>query len=311
MQTSRRNFLKATSALSVAPAVVLGTAPKPASYVDAHSHIWSADVKRWPLAEGLTVKDLKPKSFTDKELLKLCTPLSVRRVVLIQHNVYHKFDNSYITHAIKQNPGTFSGVAVIDHTQGTAADVARRMVTLKAQGIRGFRILPRKDTPEKWLQREGMQTMWRTAGANGLAVCPLINPQFLPSVSAMCEKFPDTRVVIDHFARIGVDGQVRQADLNALCGLAKHTHTFVKISAYYALGKKKPPYTDLLPMIKRVLDAFGPERLMWGSDCPYQIRQEHSYEASLRLIRQGLDFVSKGDRDWLLTRTADKVFFTR
>ena len=65
----------------------------------------------------------------------------------------------------------------------------------------------------------------------------------------------DTPAVIDHFARIGVDGQIRDADLAALCKLARHKKTYVKVSAFYALGQKKPPYLDLIPMIKRVYEA--------------------------------------------------------
>lgn len=305
MTPTRREFLKAAAALPIVGPIASASQPK-SGYVDAHSHIWSNDVKKWPLAGKFTPKDLKPETFTDEELLKICRPAGVNRVVLIQHNVYHEFDNRYIAWAIKKHPGVFSGVAVIDHTKG---EVEPTMLTLKKQGIRGFRILPRKLKPNEWLKHEGMQQMWKTAAANGLAMCPLINPEYLPSVNTMCKAFPNTRVVVDHFARIGVDGKIRDEDLENLLALAKHKNVLVKISAYYALGKKKPPYADLLPMIKRCIDAFGCERLMWGSDCPYQLGGGHSYKASLDLVVKGVDFVSDGDREWLLRRTAERVFF--
>jgi predicted TIM-barrel fold metal-dependent hydrolase len=62
-------------------------------------------------------------------------------------------------------------------------------------------------------------------------------------------------------------------------------------------------------MIRRVLDAFGPERCMWASDAPYQIEPPNSYAASIELIRDRLDGVSAGDKEWLLRKTAEKVFF--
>jgi predicted TIM-barrel fold metal-dependent hydrolase len=126
----------------------------------------------------------------------------------------------------------------------------------------------------------------------------------------MCRAFPDTPVVIDHFARIGVDGTMRDSDLDNLGALAKHKHVAVKISAYYALGKKKSPYDDLGPMIRRVVEAFGPERCMWASDCPFQVDEGHTYAASIDLIRSGLDFLSDGDRQWLLRKSAERVFFS-
>jgi predicted TIM-barrel fold metal-dependent hydrolase len=117
-------------------------------------------------------------------------------------------------------------------------------------------------------------------------------------------------VVIDHFARIGEDGQVRDADVQQLCDLARNKHAYVKVSAFYALGEKKAPYTDLVPMIRRLLDAYGPERLMWATDCPYQVQEGHTYEDSIALIRDRLDFLSAGDREWLLRKTAERVFFS-
>ena len=85
-----------------------------------------------------------------------------------------------------------------------------------------------------------------------------------------------------------MDGTIREAELSALCDLAKHKRVAVKLSAYYALGKKEPPYEDLIPMIRRVLDVFGVDRCMWASDAPYLVQPPHTYAASIGLIRDRL-----------------------
>ena len=157
---------------------------------------------------------------------------------------------------------------------------------------------------------EGMAAMWRCGADEGLAMCPLINPKYLPALDLMCRRFPDTPVVVDHFARIGTDGQFRKADLDNLCGLARHKNVRVKVSAFSALGEKQSPYLDLVPMIRRVLDAFGPERLMWASDGPFQVMNGHTYKDSIDLVRRRLDFLTDDDRDWLLRKTAQRVFFS-
>lgn len=303
---SRREFLGAMSAMAMAPH---GDAD---GFVDSHSHIWTRDVAKFPLADDQKLADLKPGSFTDAELLKACEPHGVSRVVLIQHTIYHRFDNSYITDAIRRHPGRFSAVAVIDDKAG---GVKARMLQLRKQGVRGFRIVPRNwhgsgsFAPDQWLSGAGMHAMWKVAGEHGMAMCPLINPEYIESVGAMSRRYPTTRVVVDHFARIGIDGTIRDKHLKNLCDLARQKNVFVKVSAFYALGKKQPPYTDLIPMIRRVLDAFGPERLMWGSDAPYQVEAPHTYRASVELVTKKLDFLSATDRDWLLRRTAEGVFF--
>jgi predicted TIM-barrel fold metal-dependent hydrolase len=190
---------------------------------------------------------------------------------------------------------------------------------LLPKGVRGLRITPRIHG-EKWLEGPGMEALWKTGAETGQAMCCLIDPSHLGRVGEMCRRHLETPVVIDHFARIGADGTIREADLAALCDLAKHKRVSVKLSAYYALGKsaerhggrslqETPTYEDLIPMIRRVVDAFGVERCMWASDAPYQVQAPHTYGASIGLIRDRMGGLSAGDKEWLLGKTAGRVFF--
>jgi predicted TIM-barrel fold metal-dependent hydrolase len=126
----------------------------------------------------------------------------------------------------------------------------------------------------------------------------------------MCKEFPKTPVVIDHFSRIGASGTIEKSDLDQLCRLAGFENTHVKASAFYAFGKKAAPYTDLGPMIVRLRDAFGANRIMWASDCPYQVVRGHNYADAIALIRDRLnDSLCEADKNWILRDTAAKVFF--
>jgi len=273
-------------------------------WVDAHSHIWTPDVDKFPLAEGVSVEDLAPRSFTDEQLLKVANPLGVERVVLIQHHTYHAYDNSCCIAAASKRPDTFRVVGMMDET---LADIPQRMNKLLADRVTAFRITPRI-RPDSWLTSDGAKVMWRTAARTGQSMCCLIDSEHLEAVDASCKQFPDTRVVIDHFARIGVDGQIRDTDVKKLCRLSRHRQTYVKVSAFYALGKKRPPHNELRPMVRALFDAFGPERLMWGSDCPYQLNESNNYQSSLDFMNS-LDYLSDGDRLWVMRKTAEKVFF--
>jgi len=129
----------------------------------------------------------------------------------------------------------------------------------------------------------------------------------------MCNDYPKTPVVIDHFARIGMRGAVDQQQLDQLLALSKFPLTLVKTSAFYALGKKKAPYVDLGPMIRQLRDAYGTQRLLWGTDCPYQVSsvdQQHSYTDSVALLRDKIDFLSKQERREILRDTARRIFFS-
>lgn len=274
-------------------------------FIDAHSHIWTRDVAKFPLAKGKTVADLAPASFTAEELLAIAKPENVERVVLICHHPYYGFDNRYLIDATTRYPERFRIVGALDDKK---PNPDARMHELLKQRVTGFRIAPMVGG-EGWLDSPGMELMWRTAAQTKQAMCCLINPEQLPQVAKMCEKHRETPVVIDHFARIGVSGEIKREDLDRLCDLSRFEHVYVKISAYYALGKKQPPYHDLVPMIKRLCETFGAERLMWASDSPYQLQGEHTYRASISLVRDHLNFVTTEERASLLGGTAEKVYF--
>ncbi|MEI8380095.1 MAG: amidohydrolase family protein [Planctomycetota bacterium] len=307
---TRRDALKAGSLAvgTIAAAATSTGAADEGSWIDAHSHIWPGEVDKFPLVAGQTAKDLNPPSFADDELMAIVRPEEVERVVLIQHSVYHLFDNSYLVDAVRRHPQRFRIVGMVDDQ---AAGSGAAMKKLLPQGVTGFRITPfiRKEQPEKWLDGTGMHEMWKTGAETRQAMCCLVNPEQLPGIDAMCEKYPDTPVVIDHFARIGVDGQMRDEQIKLLTRLARHKQTSVKISAFYALGQKKPPHLELIPMIRKLYDTFGPQRLMWASDAPYQVQGNNNYKASISLVRDHLDFISADDRQWLLRKSAEKVFF--
>ncbi|MBX3420957.1 MAG: amidohydrolase [Pirellulaceae bacterium] len=298
-------FCSVTERLQPVARVLAAAEDKPAGWIDAHVHVWTPDTIKYPLDKAFKLADMQPPSFTPAQLLAHCQPAGVDRIVLIQMSFYG-LDHRYLFDCLREHPGRFSAVALIDHRAHDVADQARMLVQ---QGARGFRLHSLGDA-DHWPTSDSMRQLWGAAAEDGFAICPLINPQDIHVVDKLCSQFPDTTVVIDHFARIGVSGQVEQDRLSELCRLARFPKVHVKTSAFYALGHKQAPYRDLLPMIRRVLDAFAPERLMWATDCPYQVQGQHTYQASLDLILKEADFLSASDRRWLLRDTAFKVFFS-
>ena len=303
---SRRDFLQTSALGGLTIGSLHGAGPRVASdWIDAHVHVWTPDTKKYPIASSFQVADMAPASFTPEELFAFCKPQGVTKIVLIQMNFYG-FDNQYMLDCMEKHPGVFAGVAVIDETK---SDVVTTMKKMNEKGVRGFRIYTDRQKASGWQDSSGMKQMWSHAADSGQSMCLLANPDALPLVIAMCERFPKTRVVVDHFARIGVSGVINPTDLDNLCRLSKFENVFVKTSAFYALGKKQSPYTDLGAMIQRLVSEFGASRLMWASDCPYQVVEGHKYADSIGLVRDKLGFLTHDDGQWMLRRTAQKVFF--
>lgn len=280
----------------------------PMRYIDAHVHVWTADHATYPLAAGFKKEDIRPASFTPEDLLKHARAAGVGRIALIQISSYG-FDNSYMLDVIARQPDVFAGTALIDPYD----DPIKVMTTMAKQGIRAFRLRPNlsKEPIARWLRPEGFERMFTAGACNHQAMSFLIDPDGLPEVDRMCAAHPNTPVIIDHLARIGADGVIRDRDVDALCALARHRNVMVKVGAFYALGKKTAPYTDLGPMIEKVVKAFGANRCMWESDCPFQVENGHTYQDSIELIRTHLAFLSDADREWLLGKTAERFFFAK
>ncbi len=302
---TRRSFLTTSGATAVSTAFLAKADEISEGWIDAHVHVWTKDRGAYPISENFSEKEMSPPHFPPATLFAEQEGTGVTRTVLIQMSFY-EFDNSYMTDQIAAFPERFRGVGIVDHDE---AGVAGKMVELKEKGVRGFRLYAFPDRVAKWEGSKGIQTMWKTGADEGLAMCCLTDPAALPVVHKMCQKYPGTTTVIDHFARIGMRGEVDQEELDQLLALADFENVFVKTSAFYALGEKTPPYFDLAPMFKQVRDAFGSERLMWGSDCPYQVQDAHTYEASVGLVVEGLDFLSDKEKSDIMRNTAEKVFF--
>jgi L-fuconolactonase len=311
----RRALLQGAGALAASAAVAGTAAAADYGYVDAHSHLWSIDRTHYPLQPGAKEENVQPKGFDLGTFLSVAGPEGVTRVVAVGHTIHFGPDAKYLTDLLKARPGQ---VAVQAYLDGNAPGAPDRMLELKAQGVKAFRVVLLTPWKEYVPEKHPLMQVYQTAAMNRLAICPLINPDWLPQLDRLSEMFPATTVVIDHFARIGVDGfgqtppvpgTIKPEDVANLAKLGRHPMTHVKLSAYYALGRRTPPYDDMLPFIRELIRAYGPERLMWGTDSPYQWADGQGYHASISLIRDRLD-VSVADREWLLRKTAERVYFS-
>jgi predicted TIM-barrel fold metal-dependent hydrolase len=112
--TRRAVLAVGTAAFGAAMIQTATAADEKLPWIDAHSHIWPPEVDKFPLAMGQTKKNLDPPSFTDDELMKLARPKGVGRVVLIQHSIYHLWDNSYLLDAVKRHPKMFRVQGMVD-----------------------------------------------------------------------------------------------------------------------------------------------------------------------------------------------------
>jgi predicted TIM-barrel fold metal-dependent hydrolase len=313
---TRRHFL-ALGAANIAAAVLPGckrnappTPPARSGYIDAHSHVWTPDTQRFPLGPWITPGEMAPASFTAEEFLAIAEPCGVDRAVIIQHAPYYGGDNAYLIDCAKRYPGRFSIVAIVDERRN---DLAEQLRFLKASGVRGLRIGPSRyadrtpvKDPDRWLDAPSMQNLWKLATDLDLILCPLINAEHVPTLEPMLAKFANSKVVLDHFSHCVAE---KPDELRQLLKLARHRHVHVKASGFYKFGDRKAPYGDLAPTIREVAQAFGSHRVLWGSDCPYQLQSGNNYRDAVSLIENDLDFLDASARMAILRDNTESLFF--
>lgn len=206
----------------------------------------------------------------------------------------------------KNAPGQFAVVGAVGEKEAAGPDM---MLEKKSEGVKGFRV--RGFGTVDWAASPVMNKMYDVAEAENLVICPLIrnnakmDNDALLHLAALSAKHEGTAVVIDHMATVQPGDDKQLANLVAL---AAYENVGVKISGFNKFDL--PPYANLHAQIGRLIEAFGVERLMWGSDLPVlEKKQPNNLDASFALVNSKLG-LSDGEKKWLLGGSATRAFFS-
>ena len=276
----------------------VAAAPPPYRVVDPHVHVWKND-PRYPWAK----ETAKPpeQDATPEMLLQLMRANGVSKTIVIQV-IYYRWDNSFVADVLKQYPQYFQGVARVNPEDPAAPDHLSRLV--EEQGFRGVRLSPAGNEQGDWIRGPLMPPLWKRCNELKVPMTLLAPATRMPDAARLIEKFPDLTVVIDHMADCPLD---RPDLLKLLLALERYPNVFVKISHTWSLSKQQYPYLDSQQQVKRLYDAFGPRRLMWGTDWP-GVERYCGYAKALALVRDEMSFLNDEDRNWILGRTVERVW---
>jgi predicted TIM-barrel fold metal-dependent hydrolase len=279
--------------------------------IDAHVHVWTDDTAAYPLAPGYQASDLWRPHFKPEDHAAYSQRFGSVRLNLVQM-IWYGLDHRYIVDLIAAAPDRFVGTGVVPaYTDVALPSPDKMMLTLARQGIYAFRV---RGGPPGWLEHEGYHTMFQTGAEHNLALSFLAGLDVVPDLERMCTRYPDTPVILDHLCGLWRQPLPTEANYQLLLRMAKHRRVMVKLGPFQALGNRQCPYLDLLPLIRRIVDAFGPQRCMWESDSGGPIwmpEPVENFPAAIDLIRDHADFLSDADKQQILYQTAEDFFFKR
>lgn len=231
---------------------------------------------------------------------------------LIVQPINYKYDHSYVTSAIERYPTKFKGMLLHDPSLDKDGALSR-LEELVLKGFVGVRFNP-------YLWPEGK--LMSEEGGAGVAVYKRCAELGIP-VGVMCFKgldlhyddilkllqvSPDTTLILDHMGFTSLDEKGDEA-FKQLLSLSKYPSVVVKISALFRVSRSNDSFPYEVVHKKRfhpLLEAFGAERLLFGTDFPYVLVQEGGYVDTTKLIRSWA--TSDFDQAALMGGNAERLF---
>ncbi|MFE9857158.1 amidohydrolase family protein [Streptomyces sp. NPDC005780] len=278
--------------------------------VDAHHHVWDLSVRDqdWitgeelaPLRRDFTLADLEPEARAN----------GVSATVLVQTVTLPEETPEFL--ALAHGSDLVAGV--VGWTDLTAPDIAETLAALRelpgGDRLVSLRHQVQGEPDPRWLLRPDVRRGLAAVADAGLVYDLVVQPHQLPAAVRAAELLPGLTFVLDHAGKPQIATGQQHPWADDLRALAALPNTVCKLSG---LVTEADPHDwtvkDLRPYADTVLDAFGPGRLMFGSDWPV-CRLAATYTEVVETVLALLDGLADHERGAVLATTAERVYGLR
>jgi L-fuconolactonase len=277
-----------------------------AGVIDAHQHFWDPSTSLYPWM----TPDLAPlrRRFSSADLRPLLARTGVERTVLVQtrSSLEETFDFLETAASTDFVAGV---VGWVDLTDPGVADVLARVTSSEAgRWLVGIRHQAHDEPDAEWLARPDVINGLRAIRDAGLPFDLVVRPRELPSALTLAQAIPDLALVVDHIGKPEIRAGSSEPWAERMGRLAALPNVACKLSGMVTEADWAGwSVDDLRPYVARVIDWFGPERLMFGSDWPVCIlaaTYEQVFDAAAALVSD----LSAVDRDHIFGGTATGVY---
>ena len=221
----------------------------------------------------------------------------VSKAVLIQHA--GNTNNSYHVQCLHSHPNRFASAMIVE-----ASDTGEKIGFWAEQGIVGIRL--HADSRSKTIDP---LAHWRAADKLNLVVSvPCSIPTLLgDEFSQVLKTFPDLTIVIEHLGGANHTMKPPYQDFKSMLALSRYPNLLIKLPGFGEFCRLPYPFTSVPPMARMVVEAFSPQRVMWGSDYP-PVSTREGYNHSLEFPLSYFSDLGREDREWIFGRTALSVW---
>jgi L-fuconolactonase len=273
--------------------------------VDAHQHFWK-------LARGdydWLTPDLASihRDFMPDDLAPHLNRSGVDRTVVVQAATTDA-ETAFLLYLAQKTPFI---AGVVGWTDLESRDAVQRIESLAAnRRLFGLRPMLQDLADDEWLLRESVAPAIAAMTAAKLRLDALVKPRHLPMLLRFLQRHPDLDVVIDHGAKPSIAATAIDEWATQMREIGRSTNAFCKLSGLATEAGAGWTAETLQPYVDVLLDAFGPRRLMWGSDWPVlhlafdpsmQTAAYGSWHTTATLLVRGL---SQDERERIFGETA-------
>lgn len=263
---------------------------------DAQVHLWEPERPGRPWRK-LSRPPHRPNGFSAEEMLKEMDAAGVDRAVIVPPT-WAGDSNDWALAMAARYPKRFAVVGRFDAKAANARDQLKTWLQQKHMlGVRmSFHVKPFID----WLSDGSLDWFWAECDLLNLPVMALA-PGNVDQLKPVLERHPELKILIPHMGcPLDTRGAEAFAGLDDLLALARFPNVTVMVSSAPCFSNERYPFADLYPYLRRIYDAYGPRRLLWGADLS---RLTTTYRECLDHFRYDLDFLSAGDKEWILSRS--------
>ncbi|HEX4411279.1 MAG TPA: amidohydrolase family protein [Xanthobacteraceae bacterium] len=266
--------------------------------VDSAVHIWLPEGpdRKWMPGR----KAHLPEPITYEKLSAMMSDASVSSALLVPPS-WEGDRNDYSLEAAQKYPNRFGvmGRFAINKPEDRAG-----LETWRAQkGMIGIRLTLHHQWDRGWMLDGTADWFWPAAERLGIPVM-LYAPFTHKEVGEVAARYPKLKLILDHLGtHISHKDDGIKESIENTASLAKHPNIHVKLTLVPLFSTAPYPYKNIWPYIRRLVEAFGPQRCFWGTDASALLeRTSCSYKQCVELFTKEMDFLSASDREWIMGR---------
>lgn len=277
-----------------------------AALVDIHPHIISDDETRYPPAPlfGKRSDWSQERPNTVASLIAAMDAAGVHKAAVVHSSTTYGFDNSYVVDGCNAYADRLIAVGSVDVAAPDAVNVIRDWVGKGLKGLRIFTGGSTKDFDPTELENPAAYPAWEMLGKLGIPMCIQTGPIGLPQVTDLAKRFANVNIILDHLGRPEVLDGPPYANAASLFEIAKLPNIYLKLTPRI-FGDVKKGKASAESFFPKVVEAFGANRLAWGSNFP---TSPGTLTEILAEARAGLASLSAEDQAWIFGKTAQRLY---